>query len=311
MTDRTRAWRVQKLGARWQFAFFHGVLALGGRRIAYLLADLVTLHYVLARRAVRDRCRPYLSRRFPDRTGWRRLLDTHRLTRAFARSLVDQAALRVRGAGGLRTSFAGLETLRGLLAEGKGLVLVTAHAGAWQLGIRNLGKLDRPIGILLRREAPDGAPAPPPPADDGPDIAYIDPGGHLGGVPELTGLLLEGGVVCIMGDRQLGGPRSAVEAFFLGGAVALPVSPYRLASATGAPVAVLIPVRQGPHHYEMFLADVFRVPPGLGRDPGAYGPYAQRFADALAAFADRFPYHFFNFFDLWEAPQAPHPGDPQ
>jgi len=44
---------------------------------------------------------------------------------------------------------------------------------------------------------------------------------------------------------------------------------------------------------------VMRVPPGLGRRSVAFQPFVQRFASSLADFTRDFPYHFFNFFDMW------------
>lgn len=301
-------WRIRGFGTRWQFGIFHGLIRLAGRPVAYLLADLVCLYYTLAKPAVRRRCRPYLAHRFPGRSGIRQLMDAFHLSRTFARLMVDHAALRLVGPGEFRTELRGKAALDALLAEGKGLIIVTAHVGAWQLGMANLSALDRPIATLARFEAGDpGSPFQILAGGKGP-FRLIDPEGFLGGVPDMVGVLQRGEVLCVMGDRAWGSRSGTVPTTFLGGTVQLPYTAYKLASATGAPVAVLFPFKPGRDQYEMQLAGTFHVPPGLGRDALAYRPYATRFAVCLEAFLADHPYHFFNFFDLWQGRTGP--GEP-
>ncbi|WP_316414346.1 lysophospholipid acyltransferase family protein [Mesoterricola silvestris] len=291
------------IGRRWQLGVFHALIRLAGRPLSYALADLVSLHYTLTRPSVRQGCRPYLDHRFHGRRGLRRLADTFRLTRSFARILVDQAALRLLGRGEFITHLQGRADLAALLAEGRGLVIVTAHVGAWQLGMAGLGGLERPISVLARFDAGDESS--PFQAFAGRDFRVIDPGAFLGGVPDMVGALQRGEVVALMGDRAWGAGGGTVAVDFLGGPVPLPFTAYKLASATGAPVAVLFPYKAGPDRYEMHLASVIRVPAGLGRAPEAYRPYAAAYARALEAFLGTHPYHFFNFFDLWAGKTGP------
>ncbi|BDU75690.1 LpxL/LpxP family acyltransferase [Mesoterricola sediminis] len=286
-------WRERGLGAGWQFGFFRACIRRAGRPVAYRLADLVALWYVLARPSVRARCRPYLRHRFP---GRRRLLgDTLRLVQTFARLLVDQTALRL-GDPTLGTTLQCREPLQALLGEGRGLIILTAHVGAWQLGMANLGALSQPLATVARLEPGDRS---SPFREGAHPFTRIDPDGFLGGVPAMVGVLQQGGVLCLMGDRTWGDTRTAVAAPFLGGTVRLPSAAYRLASATGAPIAVLLPVKPCPDQFEMSLAGVIRVPPGLGRGAAPYAPHAAAFAGMLEAFLAAHPHHWFNFFDLW------------
>ncbi|MGZ8441177.1 MAG: hypothetical protein ACXWXD_10450 [Candidatus Deferrimicrobiaceae bacterium] len=106
----------------------------------------------------------------------------------------------------------------------------------------------------------------------------------------------------------MGGGRSTVTVDFPGSGVHLPFTPYKLVSATGAPVAVIFPYRSGPGWYALHVAAVLRVPENLGRAPEAYRPYAEQFTRALEGFVEEHPYPFFHFFDMWK--QVGDPGDP-
>jgi predicted LPLAT superfamily acyltransferase len=82
--------------------------------------------------------------------------------------------------------------------------------------------------------------------------------------------------------------------------VRVPFSAYKLASTTGAPIAVLFSYKTGPASYELQLAKVIRVPAGLKRGGAALVPYVAEFATALEKFTREHPYQFFNFFDMWQ-----------
>ena len=259
----------------------------------------VVLYYTLFKPSVRARSSHYLKRRFPGRNPLSGLWDSYRLNFGIGRVLVDRAVLGILGPQSLKLDLAGQEELAGLLAEGRGLVLVTAHAGCWQLAMSSLSVLDTPVNLLIHREEGDldrhffehGAASAP--------YRIIDPAGYLGGTLEMLQVLKHGQLLCIMGDRVMGGEGSSVGVDFLGEPVELPFSPYQLASATGAPVAVIFPYRSE-GGYALQVAQVIRVPEQLGRKGSAYRPYAAQFAAALERFVADHPYQFFNFFDMWK-----------
>ncbi|TFG61085.1 MAG: lipid A biosynthesis acyltransferase [Deltaproteobacteria bacterium] len=294
-----KSWSARSIGSRWQHQFFYTLIRLAGRRAAHVLVVFVALYYVLFRPSVRARSRPYLSRRFPGRNGLLRLWDSYRITVEIGQVLVDRAALGILGPGQLTVRHSGREDLLEQVREGRGVILVTAHAGCWQFAIEGLHMLETPVSLLLHREEDD--------VDlhifehRGEDAAFriIDPAGPLGGALEMLQVLKHGEVLCIMGDRAMGGDRSTVEVAFLGGRVRVPFIPYQLASTTGAPVVVIFPYKSGPGNYSLQVAEVIRVPEDLGRTPEAYRPYAEAFIRALEGFVEERPYQFFNFFDMW------------
>ncbi|MBF8259800.1 MAG: lipid A biosynthesis acyltransferase [Actinobacteria bacterium] len=293
-----KSWSARSIGSRWQHRFFYALIRLAGRRTAYVMANFVALYYVLFRSSVRGRSRPYLSRRFPRRNALLRLWDSYRITVEIGKVLVDRA-LGILGPGQLTVRDSRREDLAERIREGRGVVLVTAHAGCWQFAMESLRMLETPVSLLLHREEGD--------VDlhifehraDEAAFRIIDPAGPLGGALEMLQVLKHGEVLCIMGDRAMGGDRSTIEVEFLGGRVRVPITPYPLASATGAPVVVIFPYKSGPGNYSLQVAEVIRVPEDLGRAPEAYRPYAEAFIRALEGFVEERPYQFFNFFDMW------------
>lgn len=301
--DAQGRWSSRSFGSRLQHDIFYLLIRLGGRRVAYLLLYCVVAWYVLLRPGLSGRGAPYLVRRFPGRGAWGRLTDRYRLSLAFGKVLVDRAVVGILGPSAMQVTLHGRDELLALVAEGRGLILMNAHVGCWQVAMSALGFIRVPVNMLMQREDGDidrhyfehaGAQSP---------YRIIDPRGFLGGTLEMLAVLKQGEVLCVMGDRLLGSDRSAVAVEFLGGRIQVPFSALKLASTTGAPVGVLHSWKSGPDRYELALAGTIRVPPGLGRRPEAFAPYAQQFANLLASYAEAHPYQFFNFFDMWQQPE--------
>jgi predicted LPLAT superfamily acyltransferase len=301
-TAETRAnspenWAEQGLAGDWRYKFFYWLMRIGGKARGYHIALLTSLWYVLFYPSIRQRCRHYLSRRFPDRVGvLAKFSDTFRLVRTYAKTLIDIMVLPLFGSNAIVATCPDHDRLIELCSAPHGFVLLQAHVGCWQVGISTLTQFPKSVSIVMIPEHRT-------PALFGPlHVSAIDPRTGLEGVMQMTDALLRGEIVTMMGDRTFGGDETSVTVQFLGSPALFPVIPYRLASATGSPVLVMFAPRLPPNRYELRLAEIIEVPPNLGRNPADYAPYAQRFADCLEKFAHEFPWQVFNFYDLWQKP---------
>ena len=292
-------WTSRSIGSSWQHQSFYLMIRLGGRRAAYALLYVVVFYYVLLP-SVRRKCNYYLARRFPQSGMWARFWNSYRMTLDLGKVLVDRALVGILGAEQVKVDLHGKQELLECLAENKGVILVNAHVGCWQVAMSALGFMQTPVNLLMQRE------------DDDIDRHYfehagiecpyriIDPRGYLGGVLEMVEVLKRGEVLSVMGDRMLGEDRNGVEVEFMGGTVTMPFSAYKLASATGAPIVVLFSYKTGSDSYELKLYKTIRVPSGLGRGNNVFRPYVREFAETLEVFCSEHPFQFFNFFDMWQ-----------
>ncbi len=294
-----REWTSRSIGSGWQHQSFYLMIRFGGRRAAYLLLYPVVFYYVLLP-SVRQKCRYYLERRFPGGGAWARFKNSYRMTLELGKVLVDRALVGILGPQQVKVSLHGQQDLLALLAEKKGLILVNAHVGCWQVAMSALGFMETPVNLLMQREEGDidrhyfehaGIECP---------YRIIDPRGFLGGALEMIEVLKRGEVLSVMGDRMLGKDRNGVDVSFLGGQVRMPFSAYKLASATGAPIVALFSYKTGPDSYELKLYRTIRVPHDLGRGHDVFVPYVREFSATLETFCSEHPFQFFNFFDMWQ-----------
>ena len=219
--------------------------------------------------------------------------------------LIDRAALGILGPETIEVDLREREQLLALVRERKGVVLLTAHVGGWQVAMAALHFLNVPINLLVHREEGDvdryyfehrGGASP---------FRIIDPAEPMGGMLSMMAVLKKGEALSVMGDRRFGSSRGAVAAGFLGDPIPVPFGVFKIASVTGSPVAVIFSHRTGPGAYELTLDRVIRVPAHLGTDPAEFAPYARAFTEGLETFVNAHPFQFFNFFDMWEKSDLP------
>lgn len=287
----------KSLASKFKHKFVYMLIGLGGRGLAYAFLYPLVLAYCL-KKSVRDKSRAYINRRFKPEGKAAFFKHTYKLNLTFGRTLIDRAALGILG----KTDFTPDEEAKlicaDLIKSGKGIIMITAHAGCWQSAVNCMSFLNKPMNILYYRNPKDNDKTVAEHSGRQAPFKLINPAGPLGGVPEMISALNRGEIVCAMADRVFGNPKNCVEADFLGGKVKVPYSFYRLAAVTGAPVVTAFFPWCGKGRLSTVVFKPFYVP-----DEGAvkqhYQKYAQQFIDRLTDFCIKYPYQFFNYFDWW------------
>ena len=288
------------LGSRLQYGIFEVLVRCRLLFVARMVLAFVVLYYALLPH-VQQRCAAYIKRRFPCAGGLGRFVHAYRLYLNFGQVLLDRMIAGVTG------RFPFCETDQQVRqcfdvagANPHGCIVLTAHVGAWQVGIAGLDQFDRPVNVVQLHN----------PADQGKHyfqhgrgrpFNIIDSADPVGSMVEAAAALRRGEVVCLMGDRMHGTRQSGqgVDVAFMGGNIRIPASGYALASITGAELLMLFTVREK-GVTRVFKAERLEVPAGLPRrDVAVFQPYAQQFATAMEAVVERHPYQFFNFYDMW------------
>ncbi|SOD74276.1 KDO2-lipid IV(A) lauroyltransferase [Jatrophihabitans sp. GAS493] len=137
-----------------------------------------------------------------------------------------------------KTATEGTEHLDAAIAAGKGVVLALPHSGNWDVAALWLIERGSPFTTVAERLKPESL------YDR--FVAYRESigmqvlpltGGARNPIDVLSERLREGGVICLLGDRDLS--RRGVEVTFFGEATRMPAGPALLATSTGA---TLLPV---------------------------------------------------------------------
>ncbi len=289
-------------GGRPGHAVFHFLIRRCGVTPAYVLLALLVPYYVLLRPSARRAAAPYLRRRFPGRGAWWRLAATMRTFNAFGRVLIDQTALGILGAERVRIDFPQRARLRRIAARKRGLVLLTSHFGGWQAAMAAIDDLGCPVHFQLRREARTAGRQLFDLWERRASLRIVSPDGFLGGLIELTSALQGGGCAAVMGDRAFGARTACAE--FLGAPAPFPITPYRLALATGSDLIVLLATRTGKLSFRLRFVRIAsgRSGAGAARAQNA-GVLLQRYVRCVERGLRDSPFMWFNFFDFWNSAQ--------
>lgn len=291
-------WSSRSLGSELQHQIFYFTIRLVGRRGAYCLLFFVVIWYTL-RPSVRDRSKPYLTKRFPGASALALLLRTWKLQWSFGKCLVDRAAAGILD--GFSIDATAKDQLESWINGDSGIIFLTAHTGCWQIAPYALVEyMNKPVTILGHHEVDDVDREIYEHKGILPPYQFVTAKDGYWGPVKLVNLLRKGEILCTTGDRIIDGDKAVLETTFLGHAIKISYLPFRLASATGAMIVFVFARRTKPGCGELSILGRVRVPEGLGKAPESYRPYVQQYTSAMEKFVDDHPYQFFNFYNIWE-----------
>jgi predicted LPLAT superfamily acyltransferase len=284
-------------GGRRGIGFFLIALRLLGLRLTYLLLVPPAIYFSFASPDVRATM-DYHRRVFGPVPWWRRRWLVFRHFLSFGRAIIDRTAILAGDTRHFSFSFDGEKYLLQAVAEGRGVLLLTAHVGNWEAAGQLLTRIDVPINItgfdlespeirtLLNRASKQ-------------KFQLIPLTGSPTDAIPLVAALRRGEIVAMLGDRSYGSPSANVP--FLGGTASFPVGAYVMAAIAGSPLVAAFNLREPGGHYRLFGFPPLRPhrPPHHERD--AYlRDCAAQFAADLESVVKHDPLQWYNFYPFWD-----------
>jgi predicted LPLAT superfamily acyltransferase len=298
----------QLRGGRWGIWFFITAIRVLGRRVAYVLSIFPAIYFSFASPDVAATM-DFHRRIFGPQSRWKRRWLVFRHFYSFGRALIDRTAILAGHTKGFSFIFDGDAHLRTAVAEGRGVLLLTAHLGNWEAAGQLLTRLDVPVTVTgFDKESPEirsllnGA------SKQKFKLLPLT-GGPTDAIP-LVAALRRGEVVAMLGDRSYGSPSARIP--FCGGTASFPIGAYVVASIAGASLMHVFSLREpgGRYRFFGFPPQYPRMPVHHERD--AYlKNCAAGFARDLEYVLRRDPFQWYNFFPFWDEVQPPAPAQPK
>ena len=289
----------KKRGNKFGFWFFRAALKLFGLPGAYGLLYFVCLYYLLFDRPAVSSSMAYIKRRFKSYNTFQKTLCVYNLFINQGKNLIDRYYI-LSGLGEFDIEIQGYDKIQNLLSSSqKGVILLTAHVGNWQVTMTVLKRLEKTVYLLMSPEENIAVKKTLSVDSDKEKLRIISSGNFLGGVIEIMKVINEGSLVSIMGDRSDGYP--SAEAYFLGEKADFPYGAFSIAAAAQCPVVVLLSAKVSTRKY---VADVSHVifPRYSSRNKKheEISAWVQEFAGILEGYAEKYPFQWFVFRDLWK-----------
>jgi KDO2-lipid IV(A) lauroyltransferase len=241
----------------------------------------------------RELVRANLRRIFGERPALVELRDIAAVFATYA-SCLTEGLLLGSGRGYELTSHApGVEHYHACAAEGRGVIIATAHTAGWEAAGPMLSEVHpAEVVIVMRRERDPRARAIQDEARLRAGVKVV----HIGDSPldalPLLRYLKGGAVVAMQIDRVHPGMRTR-EVMFLGARSPMPEGPLSLSALSGAPILPMFTRRLGFMEYEVAVSPPIRLP----RRPSdeELDRAAQTMSDAMEAFVKAHPTQWFHF----------------
>ncbi|MEJ0090245.1 MAG: hypothetical protein WDM80_10930 [Limisphaerales bacterium] len=288
-------------GGRWGVWFFITALRVVGLRITYVLTVPVAVYFSFASPDVAATM-DFHRRIFGRVPWWQRRWLVFRHFLSFGRAIIDRTAILAGQTKKFSFSFDGEHHVHTALAEGHGVLLLTAHIGNWEAAGQLLTRLDVPINVTgfdkesaeIRAMLAQSSKA---------KFRLLPLTGAPTDAIPLIAALRRGEIVAMLGDRNYGSPAASIP--FLGGTARFPIGAYVLAAMANAPLVTVFNLREPGGHYRFFgfPAQHPKMPPHNERD--AYlRSCATEFARNLETILKRDPLQWYNFYPFWELPES-------
>lgn len=220
---------------------------------------------------------------------------------SLGRTTVETALLaELDGAGvaGLYRDGSGIAVVREALAEGRGVVIVSAHLGNWELGGAYLAACGIPLDAVFF-----------PPANPAFDAYLVAARARIGmrvvtvaaSARVVPRALRDGRAVAILADQALWNISAAPTTFF-GRPAFTPRGPAVFALRTGTPMVFCASVRR-PDGWFDFLAERVPLAPPSDRDDGV-DALAQVYTSHIERWVRRYPDQYFWHHKRWKRQPA-------
>lgn len=289
-------------GGRFALWLIRSIGRYGGRGVARVLLYPITLYFLVRRGPEREASCAWLDRTLGRRAS---LWDAAKHVHTFAATILDRVFLLGDGDDALGRRFevtvTGLEHLHRHLDQGRGMLLFGSHLGSFEvLRVLSRQRPEYTIRVVLDKAHNPALTGLLDALNPGVAATVIDAGQDGPGLMlEIQQAVHDGAMVALLVDRAHPGAQTVMAPFF-GADAPFPATPWQIAAALKAPVALGFGLYRGGNRYELIFeafSDAVDIPRAQRAEEIA--ALIRRYAARLQDAARSAPYNWFNFYDFW------------
>ena len=267
-----------------------------GRPTGRLLLYPICLYFMIFSRGGRRASRQYLTRVLGRRATLLHVFNHHY---TFAATLMDRAFLFAGRYRMFDLKKHGLEVMLPLLNSKRGILLLGAHMGSFDL-VRIEGEAAYGTVVNMMMYEDNARKVNTVIASlGGKEHMRVIPVGGIDALLRAQERVEQGEMIAILADRGVANDRTVRVPFF-GKEAMFPAGPILLANALKVPVVLFFGIYKGGNRYEEYF-ELFAPEINLGRATRQeeLEAWVQRYAARLEHYCRLAPYNWFNFFDFW------------
>lgn len=182
----------------------------------------------------------------------------------------------------------------------EGLIIMGAHAGNFEYAASTTRKFSRKVYLLMLKIHDEKLKTFLDSLHRKRSYEVIDLADPISAAQLSVQKLDEGGVVCIMGDRDL--MKKSTQAEFLGQEVKIPIGSFHIAALSEAPVFFTFCMRDKGMTYHLYFFGPYQIKDckNASERLEKASELAREYTRRLEEVVRKHPYQWFNFYDYWE-----------
>jgi predicted LPLAT superfamily acyltransferase len=294
------SWKGKTRGGLTGYKIFVGILKYSGLPTAYFLLRFVAFYFFLFYPKSFATIFRFYQKRF-DFGFFRSTLFIYRNYYSFGQVLLDKIAIMAGFKAKFNFSFEGEEFLRKMVEEKTGGLLISAHAGNFEMAGYMLERLNTTVNIIMY------------------DAEHEKIKGYLSSIInrnfniivikednshiyEINRAFQEKQIVCIHGDRFVKGSKTMTSEF-LGEKAKFPSGPFYMAMKFNVPVSFVFAMKERNDSYHFFAS-----PPEYYQQQGIQLKRDQitltiikEYISELEKIIRKYPTQWFNYYDFWDS----------
>jgi predicted LPLAT superfamily acyltransferase len=294
------SWKGKTRGGIAGYKIFFALLKYTGLPFAYFLLRFVALYFFLFLPKAFKAIYPFYRKRFLF-GFFHSLLMVYKNYYVFGQVLLDKVAVMAGFPVKFSFTYEGEEHLRKMVEDGTGGLLISAHAGNFEMAGNMLERLETEVNIIMFDAEHEKI-------KDYLDsvtrrkfnvIAIKEDNSHI---YEINKAFREKQIVCIHGDRFVKGSKT-IPIEFLGERAYFPTGPFYLAMKFSVPVSFVFAMKDSASHYHFFA-----TPPRLYQQQGLQQKRDQTIQTIIKDYIyvlehtiRKYPAQWFNYYNFWEA----------
>lgn len=285
-------WDGKSKGTVLGYKIFVFLIQKAGVKAAYVLLYFVASYYFLFLK----KSNKAISYYFKERLGYSWFKSKKMVFRSyytFGQTIIDKISISAGMRNKFTYEFDGIETLKNLLAEKKGGVLISAHIGNFEIAEHFLGDIDIDFQINLVTTDLEHSAIKNylESVTQKPTVKFIIIREDLSHIFEINAALSKNELVCFTGDRYFEGTKSLSEKI-LGEEANFPAGPFLIASRLKVPVVFVYVMKESNLHYHLYA----REATVKHRDEKEL---LKAYIESVESMVKKYPLQWFNYFDFW------------
>lgn len=288
------AWQGRSKGNAFGYRLFIYVLRTFGIRPAYfVLAFVVFYYYLFSHKS--SRAILYFFRRMGFGRA-RSLVMLYRNYYLLGQTLIDKMSVMANIKDTFRFDFEGEEYLREMVAQKKGGLLLSAHAGNWEAAGHLLQRINARIHIVMYdgeneeiKNYMDSVTG-----DKNFEVIFVKD--DLSHIYKINAALANNDIVCIHADRFRPGNKTLSAPFF-GEEALFPEGPFLLALKLRVPVAFVYAFKDSATHYHFYSSELQYF---YHDKTCTMQDILRTFTGSLESMLRKYPEQWFNYYNFWK-----------